>query len=285
MKNTTNNNSRRSKRRVNSKAFGLFAGLLIYLYVFAQQDLPFLSGEQLDFSVHYKYGIVMMKAGNAKYTIQDDTFEGKPVIRTSLTFKTTGVVDAAFKVKDTLYSYFTPELIPVFHRKYLHEGKAHYIEDIEYRKFSSTSTLVQSKRIKNESVKFDTLLVAKGMGYDMLSIFTFVRTLDYSTLNTGDKFGLISIVGKDVIPLNVRYMGQAILDKGSTKYKTLRFEIDIIDRAFTEPKTAMEIWVSDDKNHIPVKLRAKLKIGAAEAELSSVKNLKYPFDAKIEKHQ
>ena len=116
----------------------------------------------------------------------------------------------------------------------------------------------------------------------MLSIFTFVRTLNYSDLNAGDTFGLTSIVAKDIIPMNVRYMGQTVLDKGSTKYKTLRFEIDIVDPAFTEPKTAMEIWISDDKNHIPVKLRAKLKIGAAEAELTSAKNLKYPFDAKIE---
>ena len=269
--------------KVRSKAFGMFASLLVCSFtLFAQQDLSFQSGEQLNYNVNYKYGIVMVKAGNAQYNIKDNTFRGKPAIRTSLIFKTTGVVDAAFKVKDTLYSYFTPELIPVFHRKYLHEGKSHRIEEIEYKKFSKNATSVQSKRFKNESVKFDTLLTAKGIGYDMLSIFTFVRTLNYSDLNTGDTFGLTSFVGRDVIPMNVRYMGQTIIDKGSVKYKTLRFEVDIIDTAFTEPKTAMEIWISDDKNHIPIKLRAKLKIGAAEAELSSAKNLKFPFDAKVE---
>ena len=267
-----------------SKAFGIFVSLLVYSStLFAQQNLPFQSGEQLNFTVHYKYGIVMVKAGTAQYTIKDNTFfKGKPAIYTSLTFKTTGVVDAAFKVKDTLYSYFTPELIPVFHRKYLHEGKSHYIEDIEYKKFSKSSTSVQSKRVRDGNVRFDTLLITKGLGYDMLSIFTFVRTLNYSDLKTEDTFGLTSIVGKDVIPMNVRYMGQTILDKGTTKYKTLRFEIDIVDTAFTEHKTAMEVWISDDKNHIPIKLRAKLKIGAAEAELTSTKNLKYPFEAKIE---
>ena len=269
--------------RAGNKALGVFISLVVYSStLLAQEDLPFQSGEQLNYSVHYKYGIVMVKAGNAQYSIKNITFRGKPAIRTSLTFKTSGVVDAAFKVKDTLHSYFTPKLIPVFHRKYLHEGKAHYIEDIEYKNFSSSSTSVQSKRVKDGNVRFDTLLVAKGLGYDMLSIFTFVRTLNYADLTTGDTFGLTSIVGRDVISMNVRYMGQTVLDKGNTKYKTLRFEIDIVDTAFTEPKTAMEIWISDDKNHIPVKLRAKLKTGAAEAELSSAKNLKYPFEAKIE---
>ena len=277
MKNIIKNLKRRNK------VFWVFVSILaLPSIVFAQQNLPFQSGEQLEYSVRYKYGIVMVKAGNAQYAIKDYTFKGNPAIRTSLAFKTTGIVDAAFKIKDTLYSFFTPKLIPIFHRKYLHEGKTHYIEEIEYKKFSESFTSVQSRRIKDGDVRFDTLLAAKGFGYDLLSIFTFVRTLNYADLKTRDTFGLTSFVGRDAVPMNVRYMGQTVLDKGYIKYKTLRFEIDIIDQAFTEPKTSMEIWISDDKNHIPVKLKAKLKIGAAEAELTSTKNLKYPFDSKIE---
>ncbi len=275
MKNITGNNAR-------IKALGLLAGLLVCSStLFAQQDLPFQSGEQLNYTIHYKYGIVMAKAGTGQYTVKENTFRGKSTIKTALTFKTSGIVDAAFSIRDTLIAYATPELVPIFHRKYLHEGKTHYVEDMEYKKFSANSTSVQSKKVKDGSVRFDTLITVKGAGYDMLSIFLFVRTLDYSTLSTGDTFGLTSFVGRDAVPLNVRYKGQAILDKGSTKYKTLLFEIDIVDPAFSEAKTAMEMWVSDDKNHVPIKMRAKLKIGAAEAELSSSKNLKHPFDSKI----
>ena len=77
-------------------------------------------------------------------------------------------------------------------------------------------------------------------------------------------------------------MGQGIINKGNTKYKVLRFEVDIVDPAFEESKTAMEVWVSDDNNRIPIKLKAKLKVGAAEAEITSTKNLKHPFSAKTE---
>ena len=264
-------------------------GFVIYLLscssiLFAQQegkDLPFQSGEQLNYNIHYKYGIVMAKAGTAQYDVKDNTFRGKPAIRTSLTFKTTGVVDKAFKIRDTLVAYSTPALIPVFHRKFLHEGKAHYVEEIDYKTFSPTLTSVRSKRYTSETVKFDTLLTANSVGFDMLNIFIFVRALDYSKLKAGDTFKMASFVGKEVVPLNVRCMGQSIIDKGNTKYKTLRFEIDIVDPAFEESKTAMEIWISDDNNRIPIKLKAKLKIGAAEAEIASTKNLKHPFDSMI----
>ncbi|MCL2649975.1 MAG: DUF3108 domain-containing protein [Candidatus Azobacteroides sp.] len=247
-----------------------------------EKDLPFQSGEQLNYNIYYKYGIMMVKAGTAQYDVKDNTFRGKPAIKTSLTFKTSGVVDKAFKVRDTLIAYSTSALVPVFHRKFLHEGKMNHIEDIDYKKFSTTLTSVQSKKYTPDAVKFDTLLTAKSMGFDMLSIFIFIRTLDYSKLKEGTAFGIASFVGKDVVPLNVRYMGQSIIDKGNTKYKTLRFEVDIVDRAFEEAKTSMEVWISDDNNRIPIKLKAKLKIGAAEAEIASTKNLKHPFASKIE---
>ena len=268
-----------------SKVFGLLLiGLLTFsLSSSAQQDLPFQSGEQLNYTIRYKYGIVMAKAATAQYSVKDEIFRGKPAVKTVLTCRTTGVVDAAFKMRDTLIAYSTtPDLTPIFHRKYLHEGKANYIEDMDYKKFSTSFTSVQSKKYVAGEVRRDTLLTTDGLGFDMLNIFIFARTLDYSNLNIGDSFKFASLVGKDIVPVNLRYTGQAILDKGSIKYKTLRFELDIVDSAFTESKTAMEIWVSDDKNRIPIKLRAKLKIGAAEAEISSTKNLKYPFDSKID---
>ena len=267
-----------------SKVFGLFICFITYSFVsFAQKDLPFQSGEILDYTIHYKYGIVM-KAGVAQYAVKDNTFRGKPAIYTSLSFRTTGVVDAAFKVRDTLIAYSTPELIPVFHRKFMHEGKSNYIEEIDYKKFSDAFTSVHSKKYSPETgkVRFDTLLTAKSVGFDMLNIFIFIRSLDYSKLNHGDAINITSFAGRDAVPLNIRYMGQTILDKGSVKYKALRFEVDIADPAFTEHKTAMEVWISDDKNRLPLKLKAKLKIGAAEAEISSTKNLKHPFDSRVE---
>ncbi len=246
------------------------------------QELPFKPGESLNYTIHYKYGIVMAKAGTAQYDVKECLFRTKPAIRTSLSFKTTSMFDKVYKIRDTLYSYSTPELQPVFHRKYLHEGKTEYVEEIDYKKFSNTYTSVSSKRYNDDVVKFDTILFAKEKGYDMINIFTFARIVDCSSLKPGASFTITSFVGRDAVPMNIRYAGQTILDKGSVKYKTHKFEIDIIDPAFDEHKKAIEIWISDDDNRVPIKLRAKLKIGAAEAELSSFKNLKYPFDSRIE---
>ena len=51
--------------------------------------------------------------------------------------------------------------------------------------------------------------------------------------------------------------------------------------AFTQSKAAGEIWVGDDDNRIPIKIRAKLKIGAAEVYFKSAKGLRYPLSCEV----
>lgn len=268
-------------KAIASKLLLISIGLLIVSLMPAQNTrLPFQSGEQLNYNVHYKYGFVMAKAGTARYEVKDSSFKGNPCFRSSLTFKTTSFFDNIYKIRDTLISYSNTDLEPIFHRKHLHEGKTYYKEDIRFIKFSESHTSAKSKRYTEESVRFDTLLHSSSSGFDMVSIFMFVRTIDYSTLKKGDCFNLTSFVGRDAIPMVLRYMEPKAIEIDSKKYKTLRFELDLTDDAFSANKKAMEIWISEEPSRIPVKLRAKLKIGAAEAELSSAKNIKSASDSK-----
>jgi hypothetical protein len=116
----------------------------------------------------------------------------------------------------------------------------------------------------------------------MLSLFTYARVLDYQNLSIGETESLVCYAGRDIVKMTMRNAGQAIFEKSEVeKIKTIRFEIDIIDKAFETSRNALEIWITDDKNRLPVKIKAKLKIGSMEVELSSFKNLKHPFDSRI----
>ena len=59
------------------------------------------------------------------------------------------------------------------------------------------------------------------------------------------------------------------------KYRTRHFYIDIYDDAFTQSKEAAEIWIGDDENHIPIKIRA-------EVYYKSSKGLRYPLTSRVE---
>ncbi len=257
----------------------------LLLFPSYSQSTPYNIGEELEYNIYFKYGIVMAKAGSAAHKITASSFQGQPTIKSELSFRTSSTFDKIYKIRDTLQSHALMNangFKPIYHKKYLHEGKTHYIEDLFFRQFSPAYSEVRSVRQTAERVKFDTILFSEGPGYDIVNIFFFVRLLDYSNPVPGQTFSIVNFMGKDVVRLKIRYQGQTILRKSETeKFKTLKFNIDIIDKAFEESKDAMEVWISDDDNRLPVKMKAKLKIGAAEAELSGYANLKHPFTSRI----
>jgi hypothetical protein len=242
------------------------------------ESLPFQNGEELSYDIHYKYGLVMLKAGVGRYSIEEIAYEEQPAYKSALYFKTSFFFDKIFKIRDTLNSYASiPTLVPIYHNRNINEGNTHFKEDLFFLKHSISRSEVRSKQERNTKLRFDTVLNVNNLGYDILSIFMFIRTLDYSKIKPGDSFQITIFMGKKTINVIIRYKGQAIIGKRKAKYKTLNLNVDITDKVFSESKNSMEIWLSDDENKIPLKIKAKLKIGSAEANLSSYKNLKNPF--------
>ena len=247
------------------------------------QDLPFQDGELLTYHIRYKYGLLMMGAGSANYQINFTEYNQRPRVKSTFSFKTNSFFDKVYKMRDTLISYASlPDIRPISLYRSVNEGSSHYVENLVMRKHGKNFSEVNVKRVKNGEVRFDTLLSVNNLGFDILNVFLFIRNINYAELNLGQTYTLTAFFGKDKVNIILRYTGQAVLEKSETlKYKTFHWIVDITNDAFTEAQSAMEVWISDDKNHIPLKLKAKLKIGAAEAELTSYKQLKHPFSSEI----
>jgi hypothetical protein len=258
---------------------GCFFLLIPRIYA---EDLPFQNGEELKYDIHYKYGFVMLKAGIANYTIKAASFNNKYAWKSDLDFKTTTFFDKIFKIRDTLSSKANEKLEPLYHQRKINEGNTRFRETIIFNKYGDTYSEARVKRENKEKVKFDTILHSNNAAYDILNIFMFARSLDYAHLKIGESFNLSTFIGRDRVNITVHFEGQSVISKSETlKYKAYKLVMDITDEVFNTSNSAMEVWISDDDNHIPLKIKAKLKIGAAEADLASHKNLKYPLSSEI----
>jgi hypothetical protein len=244
-------------------------------------DLPFQSGEELKFDIHYKYGLLMLKGGTARKKIVGSSFNNDNSYYTTLDFKTTSFFDKIYKMRDTLSSHISENIQPLYHSRIIYEAGYQINEELFFNSFSKNYTEVRIRRESHQVLKFDTTLTSNNFGYDLLSVIHYVRLLDYSKMES--QINNISIFfGKKNIKLTIRCEGQSIIERSETlKYNTYKIAVDFTDEVFNESKNAIEIWMSDDENRVPVKMRAKLSIGAAEAILVSYKNLKYPFKSEI----
>ena len=116
----------------------------------------------------------------------------------------------------------------------------------------------------------------------MLGATYFLRTLPRASLRAGDVFPAVMAVGRDLVKVNLRYHGPDVVEHGKARYRTHRFSIDIHDDAFTQTRSAAELWVGADDNFVPIKIRAKLKIGYAEVYFRSASRLKAPLTCRTE---
>lgn len=265
---------------------GVMALLLLLPTVVRAQAIPvkdrFKSGETVEYEMFFKWGLLMPRAGQASLSVRDARYEGNTAYHYRLLFRTSGMFEKIFTMRDTIDCYFSPEMLLLRSEKRVDENDYYLIDDLKFT-YTDGRTSAHSHRYTPSRTKIDTLLVSEQYMFDMLGATMYLRSLDWEKMKQGDEFPFHVAIGRDRINISFRYTGQQIVERNETlKYRTRHFYIDIYDDAFTQSKAAAEIWIGDDENHIPVKIRAKLKIGAAEVYYKSSKGLRYPLTSRVE---
>lgn len=245
------------------------------------ENKPFTTGEKVDYVLYFKWGILMPKAGQASIDFLKTNENNIPGYSYRLLFRTTGMFESIYKMRDTLASFHDENMTLIRSGKHSNEGGYYSIDRITFS-YQNEEVSAHSLRYTPTRVRIDTILTAEGCTFDMMSSLLYLRSLDYKKLKNGDRFSFKSMIGRDVVNVGFHYRGQEILERDNAKFKTLHFTMDIYDEVFEESESAAEIWIGDDENRIPIRLRAKLKIGAAEAYYTSSSGLKYPLTCRIQ---
>lgn len=243
-------------------------------------------GERVDYDLYFKWGLLMPKAGLATLSVKESEYKGQPSWCYRLLFRTSGVIEKVYKMRDTLDCHFSRTKAQLlFSTKRSDEKDYYQVDDLTFD-YSGDKITARSLRYTPTRTKIDTLLTAtSSCMYDMLGATMYLRSIDWQQIKRGDEFPFCIAIGRDVVNACFRYTGQQIVERGDAKYSTRHFYIDIIDEAFTQSKAAAEVWIGDDENHLPVKIRAKLKIGAAEVYYKEGFNLRYPLTCRFELEQ
>lgn len=272
-----------------SKNFGkIFLGCLLGLglpsiapptCVYAQIGVPghqlagskALAGpEQLNYSVYFTWGIIRGKAGEAviltrKTRSRDQWFH-------QLRFRTAGVFETIFPMRDTLETLYAANYQPLRWEKRVNEGGNYLVDEITYTPIND-KWRIHSKRYDESGVKIDTafLVSNKKAVVDLLSTISLVRNIDPAKVKLGYSVPFIVVIGKTKVDCNVSYSGKDVMQMPSGEsIETIRMDLNIQDEAFQNATRSAEIWLTNDERLVPLKIRAKLKIGYAECNLDSV---------------
>jgi len=74
---------------------------------------------------------------------------------------------------------------------------------------------------------------------------------------------------------------ETFYNKKVGKFKTIKIKVLTVPSFEFKGGESMTIWVTDDKNHIPVWIESPISVGAIKVRLNKYENLKYPLTSKI----
>lgn len=246
----------------------LLMTFLIFANNHAQKLDNIQSGEVLNYRIHY--GI--LNAGTATLTTLKTTYLGQPHFYVKGYGKTTGAVRAFFKVEDHYESFINYNTgLPSFYVRNVQEGG--YTQHFETVFNQSNQTLILTDKEKNTSKQQKSVKDIQ----DMLSAFYYLRSLDSSDLRTGSVKKLNVWIDDEVFPFQIKVAGT---ENVKTKFGTincLKIIPQVMSGRVFKDKEGVTLWVSNDRNLVPVAIKAELAVGSLKASLESYKNVKYPL--------
>lgn len=80
----------------------------------------------------------------------------------------------------------------------------------------------------------------------------------------------------------LQYLGEEIIKTDFGKIEALKFRPYVMAGRVFKEEESLTLWVSADKNKIPLRLKADLAIGSLRADLEAFKGLKHPFEIQFD---
>lgn len=259
-------------------AFKYFIVPILFVFCFSQlkaqnnlsdnppEEVVYSAGEKLNYNI--RYGFII--GGRASLEIKNTKLNQKDVLHFRAIGKSAGILNAIYGIRDIYESFTDPETdLPIKAIRNIKEGR--------YRRynvafFNRDSNTVFSTR------KHQTIKVKPG-AQDILSAFFYARKhLFNDNLKINDTLVIETFFSEEPFTLSIIYKGIDIIRTKFGKVRCYKF-LPIVERGrvFREDDD-LSIWITADKNKIPIKIRFDIVIGSLVCELDSFGGLSNTFE-------
>lgn len=235
------------------------------------ENTTFTYGEKITYKVRYNL-YFNVNVGEMAFTIQDkpQVVGGSECYHVVATGKTYGFYDPFFKVRDRFESFIeTKTLLPMVFIRDVQEGD---YKTSEHVLFNQAKNIAKSRK-RTQAIPDET--------HDIISVVYHARTLDYTNAKKGDKFFMHTFIDDSAYKVGVQYVGKETIKTDKGKFRCIKLKpILIVDRMFKSEED-MTLWVTDDDNHIPVRIESGISVGVVRADLADYSGLKNPVQSKL----
>jgi Protein of unknown function (DUF3108) len=233
------------------------------------RNTAFNAGENLTYKVSYVVAGVSLSGGEATFKTDLEKMMGKNVYHVVAEGKS--YHDMLFKVRDKYETYIdTGTLQPYKFIRDVNEGGHKTFENVSFYKATNTA-------ITNTG----TYQVPSCI-QDVLSAIFYARNIDFGQYKPGDKIPFDMFLDRQVYHLYIRYLGRETIRTKYAKFRTFKFKPLLVKGTMFEGGEKMTVWVTDDPNHIAVRIQSPITVGKVSIDMTDCHNLRYPLSSLVD---
>jgi hypothetical protein len=237
-----------------------------------QKEEAFKDGEYLKFRLHY--GII--DAGYATLEVNDEKLNDASVYHVIGKGYSTGMTKFFFKVEDVYESYIDKDTRnPYQFVRKINEGG--YTKNQEGF-FNQRTNRILIKDYKHKTEKaFDF----PNNAQDILSSFYYLRNYpNINKIKAGESVIIDMFFDNEITKFKLKFIGREDIKTKFGIVSTMIFKPLVQSGRIFKEQESLTIWISDDYNKIPIRIKATLLVGSLKADLEEYKGLNNPFKLK-----
>ena len=236
------------------------------------KNTTFREDEKITYKVMYALIGAHIGAGEVVFSTSLENFGGKKVYHLVGEGSSYSFYDNIFKVRDRYESFIdTTTLQPYKFIRNIDEGGYKKYENVTFNKASNTAITT------NGVYKLPSCI------QDVLSAVYYARNIDFENHEVGDRIPFSIFLDNQIYEMYIRYLGKEVVKTKYGKFNAIKFKPLLIKGTMFEGGEKMTVWVSDDANHIPVRIESPITVGAVKVDLINYKNIRYPLTSLLMK--
>jgi len=227
-------------------------------------------GEKLEYRMHYG----PFNAGYASLEIMPEpvVLNGKKTMNIKCSARSSRTIDALYnKVRNDYESFLDVDaMVPLKYTKKIEEGK---YRDSDFALFDH-----ENKRI---NTKKGNITDAPNQVQDLVSVYYWSRLWDVSNAKIGDTYPTEFYMDGKVYNYSIKFLGREKVKVDAGKFNAIKIRPQVKTGDLFKSEDALTLWVSDDDNHMVLKVESEIFIGSVAMSLTSFQNLKNAPKSKI----
>lgn len=250
---------------------------LLTIFLVNAQNNAFSNNEKLVFQASYNMSGILTELAQVTMETNQVKTSKSTFLHLKCKARTYSSWDNFFKINDIYESYVnTSSLVPYIHKRTINEGG--YYKNMKYTfnyKTGNVKNVMRKRRGDGTFWEVNKSYAFNSNTKDIVSTIYAIRNIDYSSLSINKSLNFDILIDNKVEKITLNYLGNETISTNIGTKDCYKLAIVLNNKDILKGKNTNLLYLTADKNKIPVYAKFKVAIGNGELKIKSATGLKH----------